>query len=167
MFDENYVGLLTGLDQNHRNLLCTAYARLDETSRVNLHRRQRELFRDWVAEGRIPPNRSGESNYSALLLAIRDILSTDAAGSGNADGTIAGKPRKQRKQRLRNSLEKKYMGELVRLREQENLSWRQLSDHFRKEFKKVVSHTYLKRIYDEQAHAHPTAERAAHGKQRF
>ncbi len=59
------------------------------------------------------------------------------------------KPRKPYKKRLRDALEKRYLTELIRLREQEGLSWRQLSEHFKREFKKTVSHTYLKRIYEE------------------
>ncbi len=148
MFDEQYVEMITGLDAEQRKLLCARYSRLNEDLRVDLHRRQRELFRDWVAEGKMPPNRGGESNYGALLMALYQMHATSDHGATHTDG-LEPKIRKQRKQRLRNSLEKKFMGELVRLREEQNLSWRQLSEHFRKEFKKTVSHTYLKRIYDE------------------
>lgn len=148
MFDEKYVENTTGSDVLQRKQLISGYARLDEASKIEVHRRQRELFRDWVAEGRIPPNRGGESNYSALIVAIRDFISFGPLSSDLMAQTAAPQ-RKQRKQRLRSSLEKRFMGELIRLREEQNMSWRQLSDYFRKEFRKTVSHTYLKRIYDE------------------
>ena len=162
MFDERTVDVLTGLDSNQRNALVGYYARLDEAARMDAHRRQRELFRDWLAQNRIPPNRGGESNYAALVSALMAIFVEEqrinpASISSQNEKATESKPRKQHKQRLRSSLEKRFLGELIRLREEENLSWRQLSEHFKKQFKKTVSHTYLKRIYDERLLGGPLA----------
>jgi hypothetical protein len=145
MYNEKTLALLTGLNQVQRTLLCELYARLDEEMRIEVHRRQRELFKEWLALGRVVPHRGGEAGYAAFLTVLKQLWAEQAAG-------ITEQPclHKPYKQRLRASLEKKYLGELVRLREEEKLSWRQLSEHFRKQFKKTVSHTYLKRIYDEQ-----------------
>jgi hypothetical protein len=144
MYDERTIELLTGLNQIQRNLLGELYAGLDEEMRVEVHRRQRDLFKEWLSLGRFSPNRVAEASYAAFLDVLKLLWIEQV---GNLEHPL--KPRKQHKQRLRAALEKKYLGELVRLREEEKLSWRQLSDHFKKQFKKTVSHTYLKRIYEE------------------
>jgi len=144
MYDERTIELLTGLNQLQRNLLGELYAGLDEEMRVDIHRRQRDLFKEWLSLGRFASSRAAEASYAAFLDVLKQLWIEQA---GSAKHQL--KPRKQHKQRLRASLEKKYLGELVRLREEEKLSWRQLSDHFRKQFRKTVSHTYLKRIYEE------------------
>ncbi len=144
MYDERAIELLTGLNLKQRNLLGELYAGLDEEQRIEVHRRQRELFKEWLSLGRVVPSRGGESGYAAFLTTLK-LLWIEQAGS--LEQPI--KERKQHKQRLRAALEKKYLGELVRLREEEKLSWRQLSEHFKKQFRKTVSHTYLKRIYEE------------------
>lgn len=150
MYDEAYLTALSGLAKPHRQLLATWYGRLDEEQRLEAHRRQREQFKDWLAQGRTAGNRNGESNYAALLVALRSLLEEHQRqfGDGVSETSVV-KVRKPRKQQLRASLERRYLGELVRLREEEGLSWRQLSEYFRKQFRKTVSHTYLKQIYEE------------------
>ena len=153
MFDEQYVAMLTCLNPQQRKLLIDYYAGLDEQRRVEAHRRQREFFKDWLAQGKTATNRNGETNYAALLMSLRSILVDEQrempASATLAKQTVVAKVRKPRKQRLRSNLEKRYLNELIRLREEEGLSWRQLSEHFRKQFRKTVSHTYLKLIYEE------------------
>jgi gamma-glutamyl:cysteine ligase YbdK (ATP-grasp superfamily) len=144
MYDERTIELLTGLNLLQRNLLGELYAGLDEEMRVEIHRRQRDLFKEWLSVGRFASSRAAEAGYAAFLDVLKLLWIEQA---GNAGQQL--KPRKQHKQRLRASLEKKYLSELVRLREEEKLSWRQLSEHFKKQFRKTVSHTYLKRIYEE------------------
>jgi hypothetical protein len=154
VLDEHYLERITGLDSDRRNTLAGYYGSLDELARVEAHRRQREIFREWLADNKMPPNRGGEANYAAFLSALLAMVSEEQRAnpdflSEKASVSSTMKQRKPRKQRLRNSLEKRFMSELIRLREEENLSWRQLSEYFKKEFRKTVSHTYLKRIYDE------------------
>ena len=123
IIDEKFISESTGLGPEQRKHLCVRYCSLDESARVEVHRRQRELFRDWVADGRMPPKRGGESNYSAMIVALHEMFSSVSAAKSASGGA---RPRKQRKQRLRSSLEKRFMGELVRLREEQNMSWRQI-----------------------------------------
>ena len=144
MYDERAIELRTGLNPLQRNLLCELYAGLDEEMRVEIHRRQRDLFKEWLASGRFASSRAGEAGYAAFIETLKQLWIQQAAST---EQTV--KPRKPHKQRLRASLEKKYLAELVRLREEEKLSWRQLSEYFKKQFRKTVSHTYLKRIYEE------------------
>ncbi|MDK9717937.1 MAG: hypothetical protein OEL57_08520 [Trichlorobacter sp.] len=144
MYDERAIELLTGLTAEQRAALGELYARLDEELRVEVHRRQRELFKEWLALGRVAPSRGGEAGYAAFLAVLKQVWIEQ---SPQVLPQI--RDHKPYKKRLRNALEKNYLDELVRLREEEKLSWRQLSDHFKKEFKKTVSHTYLKRIYEE------------------
>jgi len=127
-----------------RDLLGELYAGLDEELRVEVHHRQRELFKEWLSLGRFVSSQAAEASYAAFIEVLKKLW-IEQAGSTKQQV----KPRKQHKQRLRSALEKKYLGELVKLREEEKLSWRQLSDHFKKQFRKTVSHTYLKRIYEE------------------
>ncbi len=144
MYDQKIIAFLTGLGQEQRTALGELYARLEEDLRIEVHHRQRELFKEWLAHGRFTAHQAPEASYAAFLEVLK-LLWIEQAGNGSQPI----KPRKQHKHRLRAALEKKYLGELVRLREEEQLSWRQLSEYFKKEFKKSVSHTYLKRIYEE------------------
>lgn len=144
MYDERSIELLTGLSHTQRALLGELYARLDEELRIEVHHRQRELFKEWLALGRVTPGRGAEVSYASFLTVLKQIWIEQA---GTEEQQF--KPHKPYKKRLRDALEKKYLAELVRLREEEGLSWRQLSDYFKREFKKTVSHTYLKRIYEE------------------
>lgn len=148
MTDERHIEILTGLNSDQRRMLAGHYGRLVEDELVEIHRRQRDILKDWLSDGVAVASRWGESNYSAMLVAMKTML-LERIGELAPGGLEAAKPRKQHKRQLRESLEKKYLVELVRLREQEGLSWRQLSEHFRKHFRKLVSHTYLKRIYEE------------------
>lgn len=144
MYDHRSIEILTGLTPEQRVALGELYARLDEELRVEVHRRQRELFKEWLALGRVAPSRGGEVGYAAFLAVLKQIWIEQAP-----EITPPVREHKPYKKRLRAALEKNYLDELVRLREVQKLSWRQLSDHFKKEFKKTVSHTYLKRIYEE------------------
>jgi len=144
MTDHRSIEILTGLTAEQRVALGELYARLDEELRVEVHRRQRELFKEWLALGRVAPSRGGEAGYAAFLAVLKQIWIEQAP-----QVTQPVREHKPYKKRLRAALEKNYLDELVRLREEGKLSWRQLSDHFKKEFKKTVSHTYLKRIYEE------------------
>lgn len=143
-YNERTVELLSGLDAEQRTALGELYARLDEGARVEVHRRQRELFKQWVAQGIGAAGRTGETGYAAFLMVLKQLWLEQ---SPQVLPQI--REHKPYKKRLRNSLEKNYLTELIRLREEEGLSWRQLSEYFKKEFKKSVSHTYLKRIYEE------------------
>jgi hypothetical protein len=145
MYDEKMLELLTGLNSEQRSVLGELYARLDEEMRVEVHRRQRELFKEWLSLGRFASSRAAEAGYASFLEVLKQLWIKQTAGSAEEEP----RPHKPYKQRLRTTLEKKYLGEIVRLRDEEKLSWRQLSDHFKKQFRKAVSHTYLKRIYEE------------------
>lgn len=143
-YNERTVELLSGLDAEQRTALGELYARLDEGARVEVHRRQRELFKQWVAQGIGAAGRTGETGYAAFLAVLKQLWLEQSPQM-----LPQVREHKPYKKRLRSSLEKNYLNELVRLREEEGLSWRQLSEYFKKEFKKTVSHTYLKRIYEE------------------
>lgn len=144
MYDDRSIALMTGLNAEQRAALTELYARLDEELRVEVHRRQRELFKEWLGLGRVSSGRGGEAGYAAFLAVLKQLWIEQAP-----EVMPQVRYHKPYKKRLRAALEKNYLSELVRLREEEKLSWRQLSDYFKKQFKKSVSHTYLKRIYEE------------------
>lgn len=146
MFDEQTLELMTGLSRIQRTALGELYARLDESAKIEVHQRQRELYKERVALGMVSsPGRSDDLDGYAAFLAVLKQLWMDQAPA--VTGLV--REHKPYKKRLRTTLEKKYMLELLRLRDEEQLSWRQLSEYFKQQFKKTVSHTYLKRIYEE------------------
>lgn len=151
MLDERYLATVSGLSSRERRDMARYYGQLDEERRVYVHWQQRSIFKQLLANGNAHSGRGGEANYVALLLALRSLWEDEQrgviGGSGSADARP--RPRKPRKQQLRDTLEKRFMDQLVHLREQEQLSWRQMAAYFKKQFRKQVSHTYLKKIYDE------------------
>ncbi len=144
MYDERAIEALTGLTLQQRNLLSELYGRFDEELRIEVHRRQRELFKEWLTLGRVPNGRAGDAGYAVFINVLKQLWIEHFS-----EIELTVREHKPYKKQLRNSVEKNYLYELVRLREEEKLSWRQLSDYFKKHFKKTVSHTYLKRIYEE------------------
>jgi len=160
MLDERYLTTVSGLSDQQRRELIRLYAQLDEQRRVYVHWQQRTVFKHLLADGRATPGKGGEANYVALLLALKSLWEDEQRGAVTGGGALAERPvrqRKPRKQQLRDSLEKRFMDSLIQLREQEQLSWRQMAIHFKKQFRKQVSHTYLKKIYDEYKAAAPSA----------
>lgn len=151
MFDERYLTTLSGLSGRQRLELSRYYAQLDEERRVYVHWQQRTVFKHLLADGSAHAGKGGEANYVALLLSLKSLWEGEQLGlvQGAAAEERPPRQRKPRKQQLRDSLERRFMEQLVYLREQEQLSWRQMAIHFKKQFRKQVSHTYLKKIYDD------------------
>lgn len=161
MLDERYLTTVSGLTARQRFELARYYAQLDEERRVYVHWQQRTVFKHLLADGRANAGKGGEANYVALLLALKSLWEDEQRGAVTGDGALAERPvrqRKPRKKQLRDSLEKRFMDSLIQLREHEQLSWRQLAMHFKKQFRKQVSHTYLKKIYDEHRAAEAPAD---------
>lgn len=152
MFDERYLTTVSGLSDQQRKELVRYYGQLDDERRVYVHWQQRTVFKHLLADGRATPGKGGEANYVALLLSLKSLWEDEQRGAIGGKGSDERLPRqrKPRKQQLRDSLEKRFMDSLIQLREQEQLSWRQIAVHFKKQFRKQVSHTYLKKIYDER-----------------
>ncbi|GEM_PF-759461 len=160
MLHESYLSSLSGLTARQRQELARYYASLDEERRVYVHWQQRTAFKHLLTDGRAPSGKGGEANYAALLIALKELWDEEQRGMGRMPSPLAEQPKRQRKprkQQLRDSLEKRFMDALIQLREQEQLSWRQISVHFKKQFRKQVSHTYLKKIYDARSLASPPA----------
>jgi len=153
MLDERYLTTVSGLSDQQRRELVRYYAQLDEERLVYAHWQQRTAFKHLLADGRATPGKGGEANYVALLLALKTLWDDQQRGTLGDNGGVERQPRqrKPRKQQLRDALEKRFMDALIQLREQEQLSWRQIAVQFKKQFRKQVSHTYLKKIYDERA----------------
>lgn len=160
MLDERYLATVSGLSSWQRLELARYYAQLDEERRVYVHWQQRTVFKQLLTDGNAHAGKGGEANYVALLLSLKSLWEDERRGviGGGAPDDRPVRQRKQRKQQLRDSLEKRFMDQLVQLREQEQLSWRQMALHFKKQFRKQVSHTYLKKIYDEYKSAPAAAE---------
>ena len=153
MFDENYIEVLTGLKTRTRLGLASYYAKLNESGKVDAHRRQVEVFRVWRTQGKTERTKDGENNYAALLVALKamqKIEKTPVTSNANFEFKIERlkKDRRPKPQKMKDIIEKRYFTEITRLREQQ-LSWRQISAYLKKYFKKEVSHTYLKKVFEE------------------
>ena len=152
MLDEAYLANVSGLSTHQRLELVRYYGQLDEERRVYVHWQQRAVFKQLLTDGKAHAGKGGEANYAALLVSLKMLWEDEQRGvvSGGTAGRHPTRQRKPRKQQLRDSLEKRFMDQLIQLRDQEQLSWRQIAVHFKKQFRKQVSHTYLKKIYDER-----------------
>jgi hypothetical protein len=152
MLDERFLTTVSGLSGQQRRELVRYYAQLDEERRVYVHWQQRTVFKHLLADGRANAGKGGEANYVALLLALKSLWEDEQRGAiaGTNATERQSRQRRPRKQHLRDSLEKRFMDALIQLREQEQLSWREIAVQFKKQFRKQVSHTYLKKIYDER-----------------
>ena len=153
MFDENYIEVLTGLKTRTRLGLASYYAKLNESGKIDAHRRQVEVFRVWRTQGKTERMKDGENNYAALLVALKamqKIEKTPVTSNEHLEFRIARlkKDRKPKSTKMKDVIEKRYLTEITRLREEE-LSWRQISAYLKKYFKKEVSHTYLKKVFEE------------------
>ena len=73
MFDEHYIEDLTGLKARSRLEFAGYYAKLNETDKVEAHRRQVEVFRVWRSQNKTERTKDAENNYAALLAALRTM----------------------------------------------------------------------------------------------
>lgn len=153
MFDENYIEVLTGLKTRTRLGLAGYYANLNESGKIDAHRRQVEVFRVWRTQGKTERTKDGENNYAALLVALKamqKIEKTPVTSNENFEFRIdrLKKDRKPKPQKMKDVIKRRYLTEITRLRD-EGLSWRQISSYLEKYFKKKISHTYLKSVVEE------------------
>lgn len=134
MFDEQTLELMTGLSRLQRAALGELYARLDRSDKIEVHQRRRELYKERVAlEIVSSPGRCDDlDGYAAFLLVLKQLWIDQAPAVAIWCGSINA----HRGYGLRL---KKSMLELVRLRDEEQLSWRQLSEHWQRS-KKLFFH---------------------------
>lgn len=156
MFDENYIEDLTGLKTRARLELAGYYAKLNETGKVEAHRRQVEVFRVWRSQNKTERTKDGENNYAALLAALRTMRKIEKSPTAKNDEQIKAriqqlvKKKKPKSANIKNIIEKRYLTEVLRLRE-EKLSWRQISAYLEKYFHIKVSHAYISKIVEEHS----------------
>lgn len=60
MFDEHYIEDLTGLKARSRLEFAGYYAKLNETDKVEAHRRQVEVFRVWRSQNKTERTKDAE-----------------------------------------------------------------------------------------------------------
>lgn len=158
MLDEDYIERLTGMKARMRLELAGYYGRLNESGKIEAHRRATDVFRFWRSQGKTEKQRDGENNYAALLTALKTMRNEERKPPDKISGDEQlrlrikrmAKDRKPKSAKMKDILEKRYMTEIGRLRE-EGLSWRQISSYMKKYHGKMISHTYLKRIFEENA----------------
>lgn len=154
MFDEIYIEGLTGLKARTRLELAGYYFKLNESGKVEAHRKQVEVFRAWRNQDKTEKAKDGENNYAALLVAVRSMQNFEKSPSVPSDEQVKfrierlKKDRKPKPPKLKDLIKKRYLTEIERLRE-EKMSWRQISAYLYKYLHKQVSHTYLQEIFEE------------------
>ena len=152
---------LTQTKIDERDQLLRWYSRtLNETERYDVHKLQLDLLRqksDGLAECKDAVQRS----YAALVLALRKRK--HALTQGERKEKMSDEQAEQlRKMRLDAVVKKRTKGEgkvrkLIRLRwyhdiadlRVQGMSWRQISDYIAKNHKRRVSHTHLKKVFEE------------------
>ena len=156
MFDEHYIENLTGLKARTRLELAGYYAKLSESDKVEAHRRQVEVFRVWRSQNKTERTKDAENNYAALLAALRTMRKIEKSPIVNNDEQLdvriqrLKKNKKPKSTKLKSIIEKRYLTEILRLREKQ-LSWRQISAYLKKYFQIKVSHAYLSKIVEEHS----------------
>jgi hypothetical protein len=156
MFDEHYIEDLTGLKARTRLELAGYYAKLNESDKVEAHRRQVELFRIWRSQNKTERTKDAENNYAALLAALRTMRKIEMSPTVNNDEQLDVRIQRLKKNRtpkstkLKNVIEKRYLTEILRLRGKK-LSWRQISAYLKKYFQIQVSHSYISKIVEEHS----------------
>jgi hypothetical protein len=151
---------LTRTKIDERDQLLRGYAKLNDAERYDVHKLQLDLLRQ-KSDGLAECNDAVQRSYAALVLALRKRK--HALTQGERKEKMSDEQAEQlRKMRLDSVARKGTKGEgkirkLIRLRwyhDIENLledgkSWRQISDYIAKNHKRRVSHTYLKKVFEE------------------
>jgi type II secretory pathway component PulF len=133
---------------------------MNDTERYDVHKLHLDLLR-LKSDGLADCKDAVLRGYAALVLALRKRKHALTQGERKEQMTEA-QQEQLRKMRLDAVAKKRTKGEgkirkLIRLRWyhdienllEEGLSWRQISDYIAKHHKRRVSHTYLKKVFEE------------------
>lgn len=151
---------LTKTKNDERDQLLRGYAKMNEAERYDAHKLQLDLLRrksDGLADCKDAVQRS----YAALVLALRKRKHALTQGERKEKMSVE-QAEQLRKMRLDAVARKGTKGEgkvakLIRLRWYhdienllgEGLSWRQISDYIARHHKRRISHTYIKKVFEE------------------
>ncbi len=157
-YDLEYLTQLCRLTELQRATLARYYQQLPELARIEAHALQTDLIRQHRQERR--SDRSAEFTYGMLLLALKKMRDTEQGLQKKGKLTLENAKQitelriarsKAHKQQQANPLRQRIEvqhGELIkRLREKEQMSWREIADYLQRYHRLQASHTYLRRCF--------------------
>jgi hypothetical protein len=159
MLDETLIDRLTGLGRPARDALIRAYLRMNETSRIEIHARQTQVYTSWRNNDRKSGYVAAKKNefaYAAFVLALaltkneeNKIPGTAAEADRQLEARLRRiKSQKKKSAGVKDLIDRRYYTEIVRMRDREE-SWRTIAAYAASYWKLRVSHTYLKRCVEE------------------
>ncbi len=158
-YDSTYVQELTKIPSARRGDLVRYYGRLPEQMCIEVHRMQTELIRSHRNSGAYHKDALSEFTYAMFIIALENLKKTETALQRkkriNLSDTkklselrvlrVKGKE-KTKRAKNREKLENLYYV-IKQLRNDENLSWRQLSVYLKKYHRLDVSFSYLRQCF--------------------
>lgn len=158
----DYIRQLTGLTDLQRRAMARHYGRLPEELRLEAHRLQTEIMR----QRRLQCRREQQHIFACAMLLVavsrlhslesgrhgKGAISLEEAGRISAIRIARANATEQRKASpVKYLIEVRLFEEIRRLREVENMSWRQVAAYVGRYHKRRISHTYLQRVWEDIA----------------
>lgn len=146
--DSDYIRTLTNMAHTQRKRLVTVYCRFSETDRINVHTKKVKIAHEnkllCVNENK------AEFHHACFILAI-DHFFFEKLKENNEhriDKNRLADINKSNKRLIKNKIDDQHIDEIFKMR-LNGVSWRKISDHFQSQHTIPVSHTSLKKLYDD------------------
>jgi hypothetical protein len=164
MLDETYLERLTGFNARQRDQLVGYYRKINETSRIEVHRRQSAVYTEWRNNERqsgYSNDKKAETSYGAFLVVLfamqkedRKIIkpAKDADRQENIRIKRMKEGPKKRDAKVKDYIDKKLFTEIERKRN-EGMSWRAIARLSETMWEFPVCSIYLHECYDKIANA--------------
>lgn len=157
-YDVRRIEQATGLLLQRRRKLIRYFSALSEPVRIGVHQLQTDLIRQ--LRGKVDLQLE-EVIYASLLLALDKMYSVETVSSNrNASPDQAAKTnqiraerikadrRSQKRSPLKDTIHLRFYHLIKRLRDEEGLSWREITRYIKRYHGKEISHNYLRIVYE-------------------
>ncbi len=146
--DGDYIKTLTKMAHAQRIHLVSEYCKFSESDRIRIHAQKikiSDMHKQYCDD-----EKKSEFHYSCLLISINDFF-FEKLKEKNEYGIEAirvDKVKKINKRLIKNKIDTNHLEDLLRMR-LKGVSWRNISVHFLNQHAISISHTSLKKIYDD------------------
>jgi hypothetical protein len=152
MSDMEYVSRITKTGKQQRERLVELYSKVDEETRVALIAEQVKISRR-LRQEHYQPEKNAEFIYACVILSVKDSLSPSAISRKRSnvnlellDTVRAKSALKKTEGKKRRLIRLRYFSLVQRLKEEEHLSWAEISSYLAKNHRFRITAGYLQQV---------------------
>jgi hypothetical protein len=152
MYDSEFISRLTKTTRNQRERMVELYSTVDEETRLALIAEQVKISRR-LRQEHYQPEKNTEYIYACVILSVKDCLAMSAIARKKSNVNLrlldnvriksAMKKAEGKKRRL---IRLRYFSLIQRLKEEEHLTWSEISSYLAKNHRFQVTAGYLQQV---------------------